>query len=103
MYKTLIDSSLGTSYSISLKEEYKNILQGKITLPAVHEGNEIKMIGDFSGANLITDIFFETNSSYISVAPNAFKNGDITNSAKFNYNTSLKNIYLPSSIKKIGS
>lgn len=94
-------------YSISLKEEYKNILQGKITLPAVHEGNEIKMIGDFSGANLITDIFFETNlnrtPSYISVAPNAFKNGDVTNSAKFNYNTSLKNIYLPSSIKKIGS
>ena len=65
------------------------------------------MIGDFSGANLITDIFFETNlnrtPSYISVAPNAFKNGDVTNSAKFNYNTSLKNIYLPSSIKKIGS
>lgn len=88
---------------ISIKEEYKDVLQGKITLPSFFNGQAIKMIGDFSKANLITNVFFKSDAQYIYVAPNAFVNGSATGSSGFEYNISLKGVYLPDTIRKIGT
>lgn len=84
---------------ISLKEEYRSELAGKITLPNVDpNGNPIISVGIIK-APKVTDVFFidKDNSNYIRVGDNCFSRE--TNEPLYK----LKNIYLPNSILLIGA
>ena len=110
-YTTHISSESGsknfTGYQISLKDQYKYALKGKITLPVSYNGQPIVSIGNFSpgasGEDInITHIFFNTTkeeSHYVEVANSAFQT---TESGDRGYNY-LKYIDLPLSILQIGS
>jgi len=91
--------SLGTRYVINLKDEYKSSLTGKITLPNVdQDGNYITVIGDFAYSN-INAIYFLDNARYEAIAPKLLS-GNI-NGPGWYYNTALKTVELPKTIKYI--
>ena len=90
-----------TVLSLGLKEKYKNILQGKITIPAKNKmGKEIYKIkaNGFLNNTLITHIYFEEGSVYDTIGEGAFAINDdnlaITSAA-------LKYIGLPDTIRYI--
>ena len=65
--------SLGRQYVISLKDEYKNTLGGKITLPSVDaNGNRITSIGKFNLNEQITHIFCKSDAQYVLVGDSSF-------------------------------
>jgi hypothetical protein len=76
--------------SISIKEQYKNILKGKVTLPSQYNGADIVYIKDFSSTAHITHIFFMPDAKYTTVGENAFK-----------YSAELTYVDLPSTITRI--
>ena len=95
---------------ISLKPQYRYDLRGKITLPLTYNNKPIVSIGNFAPGQIgqntqFTHVFFlndgQTASSYVEVSDNAFSAG----ADKYeNAGTSaLKSIYLPDTIRKIGS
>lgn len=77
---------------MTLKEEYKSTLQGKITIPTVPG---VEKIGGFCGSpeinSKITHIYFLKNSNIQSI-----------NSSCFSYMTNLKSVSLPNSLRVIG-
>ena len=78
-----------TGYCISIKDSYKNILQGKITLPkADANGNPIIAVKNFNGCTKITELYFQTNGCQYKV---------IRKSA-FNTNASIQKIHFPDSL-----
>jgi hypothetical protein len=60
---TISDALLGSEsisgYSISIKDAYRNILRGKITLPDEYNDTPIIEIGDFRYTYNITHIYFK--------------------------------------------
>lgn len=97
LYGQNVGGSSGYRQFISIKEEYKNVLAGKITIPATVGGVTVTGVGVFSGANLITHVYFDSrvNNNIVDVRPNAFANpGDAE--------TALKVVDLPESIQRIG-
>lgn len=83
--------------TINLHPDYKNVLQGKITLPSKSpSGTVLKTIGNFQEeASLITHIFFLNDAQYTTVSNSAFGHkGASTTSI-------LEAIYLPDTITKI--
>ena len=60
---TISDSLLGTEiisgYRIHVKEMYRNILEGKITLPQRYNNTSIIEIGDFAQMPKITHVYFQ--------------------------------------------
>lgn len=54
-------------YTINIKENYRKVLEGKITLPRKHNDLDVIRIGDFRNAEKITHIFCEKNSRYLAV------------------------------------
>lgn len=91
-YTTKTDDEYFESTSegfIGLKQMYKNVMQGIITLPLRHDNRDMVAINDkgFEGSK-ITNVYFEDNgdNNYISIKSKAFMNSQ------------LENIMLPSSI-----
>ena len=76
--------------AISVREEYKNTLQGKITLPSKYNGEDITYIKDFSHMSQVTHIFFLADAKYNTVGEYAFY-----------YTSGLTTIDLPASITRI--
>lgn len=68
---TISDTLLGTEtisgYRINIKEIYRNVLQGKITLPQKYNNTAIIEIGDFAEMPKITHVYFQNKDqcSYI--------------------------------------
>lgn len=88
---TTINDKYGEGQAISLKNDYKTILEGKITLPSTIDGKKIISIYDFQNTTKITHIFFLRDAEYYSVYDKGFQNS-----------TSLISVDLPSTIRKIG-
>ena len=101
-----------TGAQISLKDEYRYLLCGKITLPKTSpSGKQIISIGDFNTKHSInqtyastnfTHIYFEDsdNCSYLEVAENAF-NTYYDNNTLPDIESALKVVELPASIQII--
>lgn len=91
--------------SINLREEYKDVLQGKITLPDTIGGKTYSMIGDFSGISLITHVFTTlTNSNILYVKESAFANSvSNVNTTLYVENPSLVRVALPDTVRRIGA
>ena len=80
-------------YSIRVKDKFKALLQGKITLPKVDSNQqEISIMGDFQNCNLIKEIYFQNDSNYTHVQ----------NDACFQ-NSSIEKIVFPNSLIYIGA
>lgn len=88
-------TSITVSNGIQIKDCYKSILGGKITLPATLEGKTIEGINVMASIPNVTEIHFtdETvESKYLAVQDSAFKD-----------NTTIKKVWLPDSIQIIGN
>ena len=81
-----------SEYQISVKEDYRDQLEGKITLPAKYNDKYILEIGDFKDCSKITHIYYQNNNKYDTIGNDAFTNCD-----------KLKKIDLNDSIKFIGN
>lgn len=81
--------------TISVKSEYNDVLQGKITIPKSVNGIDVKCVGNFSEAKLITHVYFEPGNQIIAIAKNAFSAGP-------SGRDTLKRVDLPISIRYIG-
>ena len=95
---------------ISLKPQYRYDLRGKITLPLTYNNKPIVSIGNFAPGQIgqntqFTHVFFlndgQTASSYVEVSDNAFSAG--ADKYEDAGTSALKSIYLPDTIRKIGS
>jgi hypothetical protein len=87
-----INNEYGVGKAIGIKDEYRNTLEGKITLPSLTpEGEKIISIYDLKNTTKITHIFFTSDAQYTSVYPNGFY-GSIA----------LTFVDLPNSIRRIG-
>lgn len=84
-------------YGISIKDNYRNILTGKITLPSYYNGEPITIIGNASGnygfqnTTNITHVFFMDDAKYQFVGARAFEG------------STIKYIDLPLTITSIGN
>ncbi|MBR2506706.1 MAG: hypothetical protein IKB70_07300, partial [Bacilli bacterium] len=91
--------------TISLKDEYKGTLKGKIILPSKDKNNNyIYTIGDFreGGEGGITHIYFSSDAQYTTIGKHAFSgnfNDEGTSDGFFN--PKIKKIKLPSTITTI--
>ena len=100
-------------YAINIKEEYRKILEGKITLPKLYNKQPVIKVGDFANASKITHVFFEDekNSNYIEFGRECFKFIESVPAISESGNEyfvdrsaphALVAVYAPSSIKNIG-
>jgi hypothetical protein len=76
-----------TGLSIRIKNEYREVLSGKITLPSKFDGYYISSIGDCKNLINVEDIYFLEDNQY----------RGIVNGGGFamTENSKLKNVYLP--------
>lgn len=102
----LIDETISyDGYEISVRNDLRRILAGKITLPIIYEKDGVQhpiiKVGDFGGCELITHVFFkdEEHSQYLELGPDCFSFED-TDTWSY-YPTSLVAFYAPTSIKNI--
>lgn len=93
--------SYGTGHDISLKAKYKDIIQGKLTLPAQYNGNNIICIRDFADMKKVTHIYFEKGSIYTMVGQVDVISGAFQRTSQ--YEPTLIEVNLPASIKFIGA
>lgn len=96
-----------TGNAISLKDEYKNVFKGKITLPSKTADGKypLKEIADRAfypkdGESLITHVFFLGDAEYTTVGKMAF--ATTANELRLG-KQALKAVYLPSTITTIGN
>ena len=77
--------------SISIKNEYRNIAGGKITLPSKNTSeNNILKLADFESMQNVKEFYFLSNATYSIIEDSCF------------YNNRMVAIYLPDSITSIG-
>ena len=82
---------------ISIKNEYKNVLQENITIPKT-----ITTVGDFRGLTKVKAIYFQSGSICERIQKNAFDATEGYTSLNFSsYDGILENIYLPDTVKYI--
>ena len=82
---------------ISIKNEYKNVLQENITIPKI-----ITTVGDFRGLTKVKAIYFQSGSICERIQKNAFDATEGYTSLNFSsYDGILENIYLPDTVKYI--
>lgn len=79
-------------YTLTLKDEYRSIAGGKITLPSTYNGTPILAVAEFNSVTELTDIYTLENAQYKYIADNAFS-----------YNRKLKSVSLPSTTIMIGN
>ena len=95
-------------YKISINQDFKELLKGKITLPAKDpSGNIIKYVDDCTNLLHVKDVYFEEGNQYESIGIyKSIENIDYKNNG-FNMlkvsESSLTNIYLPKTLKFISS
>jgi hypothetical protein len=92
------DKTAYEGYEVSINQGYRELLQGKVTLPETYNGKPVISVGDFQVCNNITHVFFqhENTCQYVRIAPDAFN---------FNGNeqyTKLVGFYAPPSLLSIG-
>lgn len=101
MYYNYFDISDST---ISLKDEYKCVLKGKIIIPSQDENNNyLYTLGDFreGGDGGITHIYFMSDAQYTTIEKYAFS-GNLSSDGGVNlFNSKIKKILLPSTITEI--
>ena len=78
-------------YTLSLKDEYRSIIGGKITLPSTYNGTPVMAVTKFNSVAELTDIYVLANAQYKYISDNAF-----------NYNRKLKSVHLPATMTMIG-
>lgn len=97
-YFDFVSYSNNTVYGIKVKEAYKTVLAGKITLPSVKDGKPVVAIENdgFRGVTNITHVFFlkSNTTQYRTVGSYAF--ADSTKEG-----TQLQGVYLPDTITTI--
>lgn len=71
---------------IKIKEKYRKVLSGKITLPSKYNEAYISLIGDFNDIFNVEDIYFLTDNQYRGITHNGFM---------MNQDSKLTNVYLP--------
>lgn len=77
--------------TISIKDEYREIVGGKITLPSKNkQGVNFVSIGNFRNMDLVTEVYFLPDAVYTAVGDDAF------------HSNMLTSIYLPDTIITIG-
>jgi hypothetical protein len=82
----------GTMISLSVAENYHEMIGGKITVPSKDlQGNPITVLGSFRSNSKITDIYFLPDAEYTHVADAACERMD-----------ALRNVYLPGTVKCLG-
>ena len=110
MVKAVSDYFDCNNGTISLKDKFRGVLQGRITLPIVDDNNKpLKIVGNFSCQNadktvvptLFTHVYFKDkdNAQYEEIASNAFSH---TGQGSTNNPSALTYIELPPSVKVIG-
>ena len=84
---------------ISIKDEFRNLLEGKITLPQKYNGKYITSIDDFKNMSKVTEVYFENteNCQYNYIV----NNGGFARTMAA-ANTVLEKVMLPPSMKAIG-
>lgn len=78
-------------YTLTLKDAYRSIAGGKITLPSTYNGTPILAVAEFNSVTELTDIYTLENAQYKYIADSAFT-----------YNRKLKSVSLPSTTIMIG-
>ena len=95
-----------STYTISIKEEYRNLLKGKITLPDKYNNFDITNIGNFQDMFEITEIHTlnEDTNAYTYVNANAFTFHDVFDPMTNTMSRApeLRAAYLPKNLKSIG-
>lgn len=92
-----------SGYEISIKDEYRNLLQGKITLPARYNNADVVAIGDFKNMPKITEVYCENGSQYVTITDNKgfqWTTNVVNGSAN---EPGIKAIYLPNTMRSIGA
>ena len=80
-----------SGYQIDLKPEFVNIIQGKITVPAMYGENKITILGKFTGATKITGLYCQQGSAYTHIVFESCQNC-----------VGLKVVHLSDTIQHIG-
>ena len=101
---------------ISIAEEYRDTLQGKITLPSEYDGIPLTQVKDFKNMARVTHVFFlRTNTSYTSIFQQAFEGAlalqyvdlpiGITHIGTYAFKSikSLTTVDMKSNVEEIGS
>ena len=88
---------------ISIQDQYRKKIKGKITLPNI---DHVDTIGDFSDMINLEEVYFLTNNTYKKINEKAFNNMTIGNNSlsdsPINTATKLKAIYFTEGLKSIG-
>ena len=104
-----------SSGRISIKDEYRDVVRGKITIPSYSaSGQELTTLGDFADMPNVTGIYFLIDAKYTTVGSECFKNNmaimiDLPNtittigSYAFNGAMNLTTINLSNNITSIGN
>lgn len=78
-YFNFISINEDTEYSICIKDEYRDIIKGKITLPSKYDnkfitsvGNDTLSKGGFEDCDQITHVYFLNDNQYTKISNNAF-------------------------------
>jgi len=88
----LVNGSYIGGYAISLKPEFKSIIEGKITLPSKDSnGNNITIMNNFNEANKITRFYFLEDAAYTHIADSSCQSL-----------IKLECVYFPSSLIVVG-
>lgn len=75
--------------TISIKENYKNLVGGKITLPSVYNNTILTTVGNFSGTS-ITGIYFLEDAKYTTISKDSCK--DMYSLKKFDFPNTITTI-----------
>lgn len=100
-YTSLLDGK----YYIHVKEEYKEALRGKITLPKLFNGNSIYGVGEMGCANMlnVTHFYFQNKDTYTNNNYSILKNDSFAISLEEDRALSqLVKVDLPRTIQTIG-
>lgn len=95
---TNADISIGTKWSISIKEKYRKHLGGKVTIPTYTDSSRqhpVEIINDMSNMDLMTEVFFLDDSLCIGTYPAASGKG-------FYHTDVLKAVHFQKEFKYLG-
>lgn len=88
---TVAGKEFGNIYTLTLKDVYRSIIGGKITLPSTYNGTPVLAVAKFNSVPELTDIYVLETAQYKYINDNAF-----------NYNRKLESVHLPATMTMIG-
>lgn len=80
-----------SGYRVDVKDEFINIIEGKITVPAMFNGDKVTILGKFTGATKMTGLYCQQGSEYTHIAHDSCQNC-----------SGLKTVHLSNTIQHIG-